>query len=552
MGDPELRSDETVLVRTQGVFVKSIPFEGILTNKRIILIDRAKNLLPQKEIPLATIKDIDSGENAIRDPVVTVTVITRGGETRQMILTFSRTAGYNRSKDRDEWVKTLKENVSSSFEQVIRKVIPVSDQPQRRSEPALYPRIKVTGAPAQPVPVRPLLKKETDTIRPIKKITDNAPSATPAAAKESEVSAPIFGTFCSRCGNKVPEGSGFCNRCGSSIIPPGSTSPQPAVPVHRAQVQRPIDREIQINEPIIERSSVKVPAEPPVQKTTQRSYSPLYDNPPEPDATPQPEQPAPVVTTPQQKPAKKSLIQRLFSPKELSSTPLDPASMPMAASPSPQKPRGARRLPGKKVFMAIGVIILLILIAVAGVVFVYPMISGSGPSIPGPATGVPVTSPPPTTTSTPTPSGTIVIPAATAAPVVPTTGVYAHISYIGGWKGTYGMPAALQTVENSGDRFFEIENAAGPVEVTIEKMDGSTRHELVVEIYRNGGLLTSGKTSDGFGKVTVSADATTGVTQAPQVVAATLIPTSTPAMNVTTVTTIMTTVPVTNTTTSSS
>ena len=137
------------------------------------------------------------------------------------------------------------------------------------------------------------------------------------------------------------------------------------------------------------------------------------------------------------------------------------------------------------------------------------------------------------------------------------------------------MPAALQTVINSGDRLYEIENATGPVEVTIEKMDGSIRHELVVEIYRNGGLLTSGKTSAGFGKVTVSADATTGVAQAPQTGAgnqtSTTAPTTAsgnmtatakPVTNVTTVkttsppvtnvTTAKTTAPVTNTTTSSS
>ena len=574
MGDPDLRSDETVLVRTQGVYVKSIPFEGILTNKRIVLVDRAKNLLPPKEIPFATIKDVEGGENAIRDPVVTVTVITRTGETRQMILTFSRTAGGSRSKERDEWVKILKENVSSSFEQVIRKVIPGLDQPQRRTEPAPSPRIEVTGAPVQPVAARPLPKKEADTIHPIKKIIENAPSKTPAAAKESDAPPPEFGTFCSRCGNKVPEGSGFCNRCGSSIIPPVSTAPAaPAVPDYRAQAQRPIDREIQTIEPLIERSSVKVPDDPrryvppspPAQKTAQRPYSPLYDNPPEPVESPQP---APAVTAPQQKPAAKSLIPRLFSPKELSPTPLNPASMPTAASPTPRKPRGASRMPGKKVFMAIGVIILLIVIAVAGVVFVYPMISGSGSPIPGSATVVPATS------STPEPSGTIVIPQATTTPSVPATGVYAHIRYLGGWKGSYGMPAALQTVINSGDRFYEIENATGPVEVTIEKMDGSTRHELVVEIYKNGGLLTSGKTSAGFGKVTVSADATTGVAQAPQAGAgnmtATAVPTTAsgnvttttkPVTNVTTVkttsppvtnvTTAKTTAPLTNTTTSS-
>ena len=142
MGDPDLRSDEMVLVRTQEVYVKSIPFEGILTNKRIVLVDRAKNLLPPKEIPLATIKDVEGGENAIRDPVVTVTVITRSGETRQIVLTFTRTAGGNRIKERDEWVKTLKENVSSSFEQVIRKVIPGTDQPQRRPLSAPSPLIE--------------------------------------------------------------------------------------------------------------------------------------------------------------------------------------------------------------------------------------------------------------------------------------------------------------------------------------------------------------------------------------------------------------------------
>ncbi|MDD3136579.1 MAG: hypothetical protein PHF64_08785, partial [Methanoregula sp.] len=73
--DPALRSDEIVLVRTQGVYVKSIPFEGILTDRRIILVDRAKNLLPPKEIPLSTIIDVQPGENAIRDQILTLSVV---------------------------------------------------------------------------------------------------------------------------------------------------------------------------------------------------------------------------------------------------------------------------------------------------------------------------------------------------------------------------------------------------------------------------------------------------------------------------------------------
>ena len=71
-----LRSDESVLLRS-GIFVKSIPFEGILTNKRIILVDRATNIIPQKEIPLVTLKDFQAGENAIRDQIITLSVMVR-------------------------------------------------------------------------------------------------------------------------------------------------------------------------------------------------------------------------------------------------------------------------------------------------------------------------------------------------------------------------------------------------------------------------------------------------------------------------------------------
>jgi hypothetical protein len=211
IGDPELRSDETVLVRTQGIYVKSIQFEGTLTNKRIILVDRAKNLLSPKEIPLATVKEVVGGENAIRDPVITVTVIARTGETRQIILTFFPSAGGNRLKERDEWVKALKENVSSTFEQVIRRVIPGPDQP----------RIRPGDLPA-PLPSP---KKEIASIHPIRKIIEHTPPGAPAAVKESDGPARGAGTFCNRCGNKVTESSGFCNRCGSPVILPGSTTP---------------------------------------------------------------------------------------------------------------------------------------------------------------------------------------------------------------------------------------------------------------------------------------------------------------------------------------
>jgi hypothetical protein len=517
MSDPELRSDETVLVRTQGVYVKSIPFEGIITNKRILLVDRAKNLLPPKEIPLVTIKDIDGGENAIRDPVVTVTVITRTGETRQMVLTFARTAGGNRNKERDEWVKTLKENVSSSFEQVI-KGTPSTDQVRRGTRPDPSPRINATGT-AQPAAARPFPEKETDMIYPVKRIIENAPSRAPVPAREPAPQAPGFGVFCTRCGNKVPEGSGFCNRCGSAIIQPGSAipaapAPLPDVPDYRAPVQRPAERESHPAGPPQGRPPVKAPVdyqisispEPPVQKTAPGTYFPLYDNPPEPVATPP--RPAPAMTQSPQKRAKKGLIPRLFSPNELSQTPLNPASM-HGAVPPPKKPRRASRMPGKKVFIALGIVILLVIMAVVGVV-VYPMISSGSSSDTGNETsqsGASATvTPTPIASSTPAPSGTIVIRETTPAPAAPATGVYVHVDYIGSWKGTYGISSDLQKADLSGDRFLEVLNATGSIQANFEKLDGSTKHPLVVEIYKNGGLLKNGTSSAAYGKVTISAD----------------------------------------------
>ncbi|MEI8331251.1 MAG: zinc-ribbon domain-containing protein [Methanomicrobiales archaeon] len=552
MGDPDLRSEETVLVRTQGVYVKSIPFEGIITNKRIILIDRAKNLLPPKEIPLATIKEVESGENAINDPVVTVTVITRTGETRQMVLTFSRTAGDNANTDWHEWVKTLKENVSPSS------------------------RVEITRNPVLPAYIRHASKHDVDPVHPIKNIIENAPSKIPDALRVHDT--PALGMFCSHCGNQVPEGSGFCNRCGSSIIPPVNSPP--AIPEYRAPVKPalpPVDRDIQTIDHIFDRSPGKVSAdspiaaspESPVQKPAQRAYSPMYDNPPEDEVMPETvPAPAPVVTRQPQKPAKKPLIHRLFSPKELIQTPLSPPSTPKFASPPPQKLRSAIRMPRKKIFLAIGVIILLIVIVVVGVVFVYPMISGSGSAAPGPALGSSATTPTQAKTSNPVSSGAIVVRETTAAARTPATGVYAHVNYLGSWKVSYGMPTTLKSVSDSGDKFLEIVNATGPVQVTAEKLDSSTRHDLVVEIYKNGGLLTTGKTNVAYDKVTVSADATTGVAQAPKTVSGTVTltkkqltkvtkvkATSSPASGVTTIKatapSVKTTALVTNTTRSS-
>ncbi|GAB6285415.1 MAG: hypothetical protein STSR0009_16160 [Methanoregula sp.] len=552
--DPALRSDEIVLVRTQGVYVKSIPFEGILTDRRIILVDRAKNLLPPKEIPLSTIIDVQPGENVIRDQILTLSVVAKNGVTRQVILTFSRQTGGNRIKDRDEWVHHIREHILHAA--VSASHTPANDQEPVSTEHRPSPKIEVVRQPGTPHIIQ---KRSTDTIPPVKRIIENPPTV-PTQPAPTPVEPPVFayGTFCSRCGNRVPEGSEFCNRCGSKIIlpaPPASPGPSPtpetvAVPAPKTVLihppaskhERPIDREIQSIEPLIERTSTPlprdpvraVPAEPhhvtplpapvatraPSSDTTKPASiviiptetSVFYNSaPPQESTKPLPETPAPV--HPKEKPSRR-FIPRLFSPKNMRPTPHVPDPVRFAKPPSPAKP--PRKI-GK--YIAIGAIVIILLVVVAGVVFVIkPNFStGTGTSAPSATTTTTTTTTGttriPTAGTTLAAGGTIVIAEPTAA-TIPATGTYLHVNYIGGWKGTYGPTAATQQITNSGERLIEIANATGTVQASIWKLDSSA-HEILVEIYKDGKQLTKGATTTKSGKVTLSVDPNTGVAQTP-------------------------------------
>jgi len=241
MDDPELHGDERILIRTAKVHVKSISFEAILTNKRIVLIDRIKNILPQKEIPLATIQTVEAGENAIRETVITLTVVTKSAGMRQMVLTFSRESGGNRAKERNEWVRLIKENINPSFEQV-STIIPGID-PAEEAAPVPLPRFKIIGSAVPQTPAAPY--EQATKPQPVKKIVESpsaasrqappVPAAAPAAVPTMSSSVTL-GTYCTKCGTRVPDGSGFCNRCGSRIIVRGgetclrSRSPFPRPP----------------------------------------------------------------------------------------------------------------------------------------------------------------------------------------------------------------------------------------------------------------------------------------------------------------------------------
>jgi hypothetical protein len=157
---PEIYDDENVLMRTPGIAVKSIPFEGILTSKRILLSDPAKGHLPPKEILLSAITAVEGGENAIRDQTLTLSVKATTGEVRQMILTFSQRGGGSRIKERQAWERAILENIPAA-PATPRRVITASQPPA-----AAPSRISIVTAPplqdTEPEPPAPL----TESLHP--------------------------------------------------------------------------------------------------------------------------------------------------------------------------------------------------------------------------------------------------------------------------------------------------------------------------------------------------------------------------------------------------
>lgn len=145
------------------------------------------------------------------------------------------------------------------------------------------------------------------------------------------------------------------------------------------------------------------------------------------------------------------------------------------------------------------------ILAVVAIALVFFMGSGNTPdqSVPGPITPIPSGSGTQMTqvSGTGAPQITVKVPTTVSIPI---TGVFVKISYIGGFAGTYGVNGVLQKVRNSGDRLYEITDATGNISATFTKEDGSKNHEITLELWQNGRLLTSAKNSTPFGTASVN------------------------------------------------
>ncbi|MGA2121850.1 MAG: zinc-ribbon domain-containing protein [Methanoregula sp.] len=510
MAYPDLYSDETIVFNAQNIKVKSVSFEAVLTTRRLILIDSKKHLIAPQEILLATLRDIEIGENAIRDPTLTLSIITNTGATRQMILTFSKTSGGGeRKRECDEWAKILRQHISSAVQHPIMPDVPThSEQPAITTNAGPAPvRMDVSNIPVVPSP-----KKKIEIARPgpMKKIVETAPSM----PKPVETTTLPTGSFCNRCGSRVPPESAFCNKCGTPVIKesdinaqlalpaetPASSVPQvhmPMSPVFGAgadKKERPIEDVIHSIEPLIEDSVPRTVPAPIIPKQHAQPAAGM-DTIPAPQASESGAIPA----------VKWPVITPSASPATGETAPAEPPSPP----PHYPVPPAVSRAPK---LLIIGVLAIVIL-AIIAAVFIFANPLGGAAVTPTPTPTPEVTAAAtiaPTTVQTEAPV-TTAIPETTPAPVtppqliVPPQGVWVHVLYDNQFTGSVGTPGAESDVSGSGEKYIPVATSEGIVVATIQKVDGSS-DKLTVEVYKNGEKVTEKSTGTPKGIVEIQAD----------------------------------------------
>ena len=548
---PELGSDESVILQAHNIKVKSVVFEAVLTNKRLILIDGKKGLIPPQEILMTNIRTVDGGENAIRDPILTFSILSVGGTARQMILTFPRVASGERKRERDDWLKALSVQISSSdnYPEIPDTTESVSlSQPNPVVAPPSPPKSSAASSP----------KKKIEITRPIRNIVESAP----AMPRPIETTSLPIGSFCSRCGNRVPPESVFCNRCGTPVVSSIEVpAVSPAIISTTPVVTAPVVTPPVVTPPVVTPPVAAPSVIPQVQMQTPpvfglggerkdrtldeviHSIEPLIE-----DSKPRSSEPAPLV--PRHYPAPTPLIETPVVEPPVSVPPAEPPAQSTSGeavpadatpiSPPPIEAPAPPSLPPKKgKTTTIAALAIVILIVIGGIV----LFSNSLGTIPAAAVTTPAITPIPTvitkiatTVPTPTPVITqveVTTPASQPQFAIPQNGVWVRVTYSGKYSGTIGTAGSQLPIEDTGDHFYPVSTIYGPVVASIQKMDGSS-NMLAIEVYKNGVLSGSDSTKSPRGTIDIQVDLKPKLTPTPvisQTVSPTVTPVGTTAVN---------------------
>lgn len=109
MGSPYLSTNESIILSAHDIVINTVPAEAILTNQRLMLVDRTHPRLLPQDIPFSAIETVTIGDNSGNDPALSLSVVTPDGTRQPLGMVFPQAPRIHRTGERDEWAARLKE-----------------------------------------------------------------------------------------------------------------------------------------------------------------------------------------------------------------------------------------------------------------------------------------------------------------------------------------------------------------------------------------------------------------------------------------------------------
>ena len=109
MGSPYLSTDESIILSAHDLVINTVPAEAILTNQRLMLVDKTHPRLLPQDIPFTAIETVTIGENSGNDPVLSLSIATPDGTRQPLGMIFPQGPKVNRTAERDEWATRIRE-----------------------------------------------------------------------------------------------------------------------------------------------------------------------------------------------------------------------------------------------------------------------------------------------------------------------------------------------------------------------------------------------------------------------------------------------------------
>jgi hypothetical protein len=109
MGSPYLSTDESIILSTHDLIINTVPAEAILTNQRLMLVDKTHPRHLPQDIPFAAIETVTIGENTASDPIISLSIATPDGTRQPLGIIFPQGPRARRMTERDEWATRIRE-----------------------------------------------------------------------------------------------------------------------------------------------------------------------------------------------------------------------------------------------------------------------------------------------------------------------------------------------------------------------------------------------------------------------------------------------------------